>query len=373
MATAIRIPRVGQAAEEATLVAWLRTTGDAVVQGDVVATIETDKTEIEVESPTEGIIGELRAYEGESYPIGAVMAYVLAVGEVEPTEDASVATAAEARPDRPVAARVAASPRARRVADERGIDITRVFGTGADGLITERDVDAYVATADTDEWHGRRVRNRRRLESLRARTARHLGETWSSTPHFVQMVDVDMTRAVESHDATGLTYTELVVAAIARSLVEHPLLNAAYDKGDLVEFDDVNIAIAVDTVRGLDVPVIRNADKLDLVALHAACRDAVDRAKADRLTPDERAGASATVSNLGGYGIIAGTPVINSPESLLAFMGSVEPRAVVRDGAIVIRSMMTLSIAFDHRVVDGMAAAAFVASVRNLLESIALD
>ena len=371
MATAIRVPRVGQAAEEATLVAWLRTTGDAVVQGDVVATIETDKTEIEVESPTEGIIGELRAYEGESYPIGAVMVYVLSVGDPEPTDDAPPHPVPEATPDRPVATRIAASPRARRIADERGIDLAGVIGTGADGLITERDVQAHVAAGDagtgTDMWHGRRVRSRRRLESLRARTARHLGETWSTTPHFVQMVDVDMTRAVELHDATGLTYTELVVAAVARSLIEHPLLNAGYDKGDLVEFDEVNIAIAVDTARGLDVPVIRNADKLDRAELHAAFRGAVDRAKADQL--DERAGASATVSNLGGYGIVAGTPVINSPESLLAFMGSVEPRAVVRNGAIVIRSMMTLSVAFDHRVVDGMAAAAFVASVRNLLES----
>jgi len=369
MATAIRVPRVGQAAEEATLIAWLRTTGDAVVQGDVVATIETDKTEIEVESPTEGIIGELRAYEGESYPIGAVMVYVLAVGESEPADDVRPEPAFEARPDRPVATRVAASPRARRIADERGIDLARVTGTGPDGLITERDVDTHAATADTDLWHGRRVRNRRRLESLRARTARHLSESWSTTPQFVQMVDVEMTRAVELHDATGLTYTELVVATIARALVVHPLLNAAYDKGDLVEFDDVNVAIAVDTARGLDVPVIRNADRLDLLALHGACRDAVDRAKADQLASDERVGASATVSNLGGYGIIAGTPVINGPESLLAFMGSVEHRPVVRDGVIVIRSMMTLSIAFDHRVVDGMAAAAFVTTVRQLLES----
>jgi pyruvate dehydrogenase E2 component (dihydrolipoamide acetyltransferase) len=213
------------------------------------------------------------------------------------------------------------------------------------------------------------VRNRHRLESLRARTARHLGETWATTPHFVQMVDVDMSYAVELHRATGVSYTELVVAAIARSLVEHPLLNAAYDHGDLVEFDDVNIAIAVDTARGLDIPVIRNADRLDLAALGAACRHAVDRATAGQLSSNERVGASATVSNLGGHGITAGTPVINGPESLLAFMGSVAPRAVVRDDVIVIRSTMTLSIAFDHRVVDGAAAAAFVASVKTRLES----
>ncbi|MEO5838268.1 MAG: dihydrolipoamide acetyltransferase family protein [Acidimicrobiales bacterium] len=371
MATAIRVPRVGQAAEEATLVAWLRTTGDAVVQGDVVATVETDKTEIEVESPTDGIVGELRAYEGESYAIGAVMVYVLAAGEAEPGDDVPAEPTPVARPERLVAARVAASPRARRIADERGVDLAIIVGTGPDGLITERDVEKSITDAAVDVWHGRPVRNRHRLESLRARTARHLGETWSTTPHFVQMVDVDMTGAIEEHDATGTSYTELVVAAIARSLVEHPLLNAAYDKGDLVEFDEVNIAIAVDTARGLDIPVIRNADRLELSALRAACRDAIDRAKADQLSPDERVGASATVSNLGGYGIVAGTPVINGPESLLAFMGSVAPRAVVRDGAITIRSMMTLSIAFDHRVVDGMAAAAFVASVTTRLESTA--
>ena len=370
MATAIRVPRVGQAAEEATLVAWLRTSGDLVAQGDVVATVETDKTEIEVESPVDGIVGELRAYEGEVYPIGAVMAFVLAEGEIEPSHDPPSEPAGEPRPGRPVAARVAASPRARRLADELGVDLVGVTGTGPDGLVTERDVEARIAVATTDLWHGRRVRSRRRLESLRARTARHLGETWPTTPQFVQMVDVEMSRAIELHDASGVSYTELVVAALARSLVEHPQLNAAYDKGDLVEFDEVNIAIAVDTARGLDVPVIHNADRLDLVALRAACRVTVDRARADRLQPDERVGASATVSNLGRHGITAGTPVINGPESLLAFVGAVEPRVVVREGAIVIRPMMTLSVAFDHRVVDGVAAAAFVASVKRLLENV---
>jgi pyruvate dehydrogenase E2 component (dihydrolipoamide acetyltransferase) len=368
MATAIRVPRVGQAAEEATLIAWLRTTGDTVVQGDVVATIETDKVEIEVESPTAGIVGELRAYEGEVYPIGSVMVYVLAEGEAEPPVEPPVEPAPVVRADRTVASRVAASPRARRIADERGIDLSRIAGSGPDGLITERDVDAHVNTVDT--WQGRRVRRRRRLESLRARTARHLSESWPTTPQFVQMVEVDMTRAIEAHAATGVTYTELVVAALARSLVEHASLNAAYDDGDLVEFDEVNIAIAVETDRGLDVPVIRNADRLDLAALSAACRGAVDRARADQSARDERSGASATVSNLGAHGIMAGTPVINGPEALLAFMGAVEARAVVREGAIVVRSMMTLSIAFDHRVVDGLAAAAFVACVKRLLETI---
>jgi pyruvate dehydrogenase E2 component (dihydrolipoamide acetyltransferase) len=182
------------------------------------------------------------------------------------------------------------------------------------------------------------------------------------------MVDIEMTAAVAAHAESGVTYTELVVAAVARSLVEHPHLNAAYDNGEIVEFADVNVAIAVATSRGLDIPVVKNADQLDLVELRAACRDAVERARSDQLVSDERVGASATVSNLGQYGIIAGTPVINGPEALLAFVGAVEARAVVRDEVIAIRPMMTLSVAFDHRVVDGVAAAAFVASIKSRLE-----
>ena len=285
MATAIRVPRVGQAAEEATLVAWLRTTGDVVVQGDVVATVETDKTEIEVESPAAGIVGELRAYEGEAYPIGAVMVYVLAQEEPEPPPEPALAPHVE-----PVAIRVAVSPRARRLADELGVDLARVTGTGPDGLVTERDVEAS-ATPSTDVWHGRRVRARHRLESLRARTARHLSATWSTTPQFVQMVDVEMTHATALRDASGVTYTELVVAAVARSLAEHPGLNAAYDNGELVEFADVNIAIAVETERGLDVPVIEHADRLDLVgAVGGVSPRGGSSEKADRLTSDERGG-----------------------------------------------------------------------------------
>ena len=372
MATPIRVPRVGQAAEDATLVEWLRAEGDVVAAGDAVAVVETDKTEIEVESPAAGIIGSFRAFEGDTHPIGAVLVYVLAPGEVEPDRDRepfAVVTPAPASA-RPSAARVAVSPRARRLAEERGVDLAVVVGSGPDGLVTERDVEARAAaTATGDRWHGRRVRRRHRLESLRARTARHLSETWAQTPQFVQMVDVDMTTAVAQHEASGVTYTELMVAALARSLVDHPHLNAAYDAGEVVEFDEIHIAIAVDTERGLDVPVVRHADRLDLDSLRRACRDVVTRAQADQLTADDRAGASATVSNLGGHGIKAGTPVINGPEALLAFMGAVERRAVVRDDAIVVCPMMTLSCAFDHRVVDGVAAAAFVASLKSRIEA----
>ena len=374
MATAIRVPRVGQAAEEATLVAWLRTSGDVVAQGDVVATVETDKTEIEVESPAAGIVGELRAYEGEVYPIGSVMVYVLAQGESEPRDETPSEPMIVSQADRPVAARVAVSPRARRLADELGVDLARVTGTGPDGLITERDVEGLAAADPTTErWHGRRVRARSRLAPLRARTARHLAATWPATPQFVQMVDIEMSRAIVLRARSGVTYTELVVAAVARSLAEHPGLNAAYDSGELIEFTDINIAIAVETARGLDVPVIKNADQLDLDALSSACRGAVERARADQLGLDERVAASATVSNLGQHGVVAGTPVINGPEALLAFVGAVGPRPVVRDGAVVIRSMMTLSVAFDHRVVDGAAAAAFLTSIKARLENTALE
>jgi pyruvate dehydrogenase E2 component (dihydrolipoamide acetyltransferase) len=369
MATPIRVPRVGQAAEEATLVEWLRSTGDEVAAGDVVATVETDKTEIEVECPAPGVLGELRLYEGETYAIGTLMVYVLAPGEREPVR-------AEQLPDPPAEAlssqtggeaRVAASPRARRLAGELGVDLARLSGTGPGGLVTERDVERGVARTD-ERWQGRLVRERRRLASLRARSARHLSETWSITPHFVQMVDVDLTDTFTRADrAPG--HTVLAVAAVARALTEHPHLNAAYDDGELVEFAEVNIAIAVDTDRGLDVPVVPRADRLDLGGLQSACRDRIERARSGQLTADDRAGASATVSNLGAHGITAGTPVLRGPEAVLVFMGAAEPRAVVRDGSIVVRTIMTLSCAFDHRVVDGVTAAAFVGTLKELLES----
>ncbi len=352
MAVAIRVPRRSQSAEEATLTMWLRAAGDRVRAGDAVATIETDKAEVDVEAPATGLLGRLRAYEGETYPIGALLVYVLADGEAEPSDE----------PASP-AVSVPVSPRARAVAIEHGVDVTKIAGSGPNGLVTERDVLGALG----GEWRGRPV-VRTPMSSTRAATARHLAASWSATPQFVQMIDVDMTAAAAFVRAGHAGYTELVVGACAGALAGHPEVNAAYDDGQRLQFGDVRVGIAVDTEHGLVVPVVLDADRLAGPGLVAACRAAIERARTGQMSDADRAPASATVSNLGPYGIRAGVPVLNGPEAVLVFVGTVEPRPVVRDDAVVVRTMTTLSIAFDHRVVDGAAAATFSGTLRTRLQ-----
>lgn len=348
MATPIRIPAVGQTASDVTVISWLRAAGDRVAAGDPVAIVETDKTEIEVESPSDGIIGVLRLREGDSERPGTLMVYVLGEGEAEPS-----------------AAPV--SPRARTLAAEHGLDLADAVGSGPSGLITERDVAALLERRSEPPVAGRAYRQRRPLPAVRRVAARRLSDSWVTAPHFVQMIDADMT-AAQAHLSAGVGYTELVVAAVARALAEHPHLNATYDNGDLVEWSDINIGVAVDTPRGLLVPVVTNADRHTPAQLGARVRELADRARAGTLTAAELRYGSATVSNLGRYGVRAGTAVLNSPEAVLIFVGTVEPRPVVREGQVVVRDTATLSFTFDHRVVDGAPAAAFARSVVAALE-----
>ena len=337
--TTIRIPRINQSATDAVLIEWKAEPGDEVAAGQVIALIETDKSEIEIESPAAGVF-QPEAKPGETYEVGAVIA---TVGDNR--------NAAKEK--------VLASPKARALAKERGIDLAKIKGTGKDGLVVAGDLQVAGDTA----WQGRRVRERRSLERERQRVAQATTEAWR-TPHFVQFVDVDLTRlAARRPQWKHVTWTTLFVAALARALATTPELNAAVDGDDLVLFDGVNIGVAVETDRGLLVPVIADADTRPLKNLAAAVKRANETHSGDPV------GASATVSNLGAYGIRAGTPVLNSPEPVLLFAGAVEDRAIVVDGDIDIRTMVTLSFAFDHRVTDGAPAARLAASVRNILEN----
>ena len=369
MSAPIRLPRMGQSMTEATLVSWERTTGDAVAAGDVVATIETDKTEVEIEAPSAGVLGVLRAHEGDLYPVGTVLAYVLADGEPEPADatpepaDATPASTSAAPP--PVRAeRRPVSPRARRMADDLDIDLACVSGTGPDGLVTEDDVQA--AAAARAPMSGDRARP---LSAREKTVRRNLTASWAQAPHFTQMVDADVTAASarrRAHD--GVTFNDLVVRALARALRAVPECNVRFADDSVVELDAVDIAIAVDTPTGLILPVVHRADLLDIDTLAARTRELAARARTTGLAIGDVGAASATVSNLGAYGIRAGTAVLPVEQAVLVFVGAIEERAVVRDGAIVVRSMCTLSVTYDHRVVDGVTAARLTTTIATLLE-----
>ena len=369
MSAPIRVPRVGQNMTEATLVSWVRATGDAVSAGDVVATIETDKTEIEVEAPSAGVLGTLRADEGDICAVGAVLTYVLVDGEPEPAESpidkpGETAGESERRVDvAEVRARRPVSPRARRIAEEMGVDLTGIVGNGPEGMVTEADVHTAVANTPI-------VAGRRRPFTSRERAAvRNLMTSWTSAPHFTQMVDVDVTAIVEQRgERPGVTFNDVVVHALSRALRAVPPCNVRFDGDGVIELDDVDIAIAVDAPDGLAIPVLRCVDLIDHEALAQRTREVIARARANALTPHDVGGGSATVSNLGANGIRAGTAVLPVDHATIVFVGAIGPRAVVRDGAIVVRSMCTLSITYDHRVVDGATAARLSTTLASLLE-----
>jgi pyruvate/2-oxoglutarate dehydrogenase complex dihydrolipoamide acyltransferase (E2) component len=352
----LRVPRVGQSMTEAEVRAWLVEPGAEVRTGDVLLILETDKAEFEIESPSDGVLGPHLARPGQVLPVGALLGHVVAPGEA-------------AAPGGAVApGRTRASPKARKLAAERGIDLGSVSGSGPDGLVTTDDVERVASgtPAAPSRWQGRGVRTRRPLSALERSAARRLSESWSRAPHFVQMVDADLTASAPQRGSAS--WTDLAVAALARALADQPELNAAVDGDELVVFDSVNVGIAVDTPRGLVVPVVRGADRLSLDEITRASRALIERARAGRLEPDDLQAGTATVSNLGAWGIRAGTPVLNPPESVLLFLGAIEPRPKVIDGALAIRTQCTLSLAFDHRVTDGARAAALTRAVRSLLE-----
>lgn len=325
----IRLPRLDQSMSEGRLVAWRVAAGAVVRAGEVVCAIETDKAEHDVEAPSDGVLGVHRAEAGELLEVGALLALVLAPGELEPPAPARAAMPAP--------------------------------GSAAIAAPSEQ----------------RRARERRRLSPLRAATARRTALAWRDAPHFVQMLDADFTRAMalrqrwkqdgDPRAAAGIT--ELAVAALARALAEQPELNASLAGDELVLWDEVCIGIAMDTPRGLVVPVVRNADRLALPELARQVAELRDAARDGSLGPDALRGGTATVSNLGAYGIRSGTPVLNAGESVLLFLGAVEERAVASQGQLSVRRLATLSLAYDHRAVDGVAAARFSARVKQLLET----
>lgn len=376
---AISMPKLGQSMEAATIVQWHADEGSQVAQGQVVVTVETDKASYELEAPADGPL-HILVHENEEVDVGTVIG---SVGEVdvesaatEPAEQPPASPASQAAPAaRP--GRVLASPRAKRLAAEHNIDLSTVTPTSPDGMISADDVErarsAEPASAPAPE--GRRVRERQRLTGIKRTTARRVLEAWQSIPHIVQMVDVDASGLLAERERlrerqVEASINDILLHAAARTMQGHPELNATVEDESLVFYEGVDVGVAVDTPRGLLVPVIRNAGELDVGQLAAEARRLATAARDQGLREEEFGQASLTVSNLGAFGIRAGTPIINLGEPVLVFVGAIQDRPVAVNGAMEIRPIMELSIAYDHRVADGVQAAAFTRDLKQALESL---
>ncbi len=405
MATRIDMPQLGLTMETGTILQWLKQEGEKVEKGQPVVLIQTDKVEYEVESPAAGTLLKAAAAAGDELPVGSLMGIVGEPGEnvaallgapaaakAEPRamapEPAPAATAppTAAVPPAPVRApgeRVRISPVAKKLAQEHGIDVATLVGTGPEGRIVREDVERAIAAASREPRAPSPEKAGVTPESIPLTGIRkvifdRMGQSWREAARVTLFADADMTEMVRLREAKGaewerrfgikVSYSDLIHMAVARALREEPRINCRLDGQAVRVRKEINLSVAVDLGEGLVVVVIKDADRKSLGDLAKAARDLAERARAGRLSPDEMADGTFTVTNLGGLGVEAFTPIINQPQAGILGIGKIMEKPVVLGGGIHVRSMLTLSLVFDHRLLDGAPAAKFLAKVKALLE-----
>jgi pyruvate dehydrogenase E2 component (dihydrolipoamide acetyltransferase) len=373
MPSDVIMPALGMAQETGKVLRWLKAEGDAVAKGEPLLEIETDKVTVELESPADGLLGGIRAAEGDDVPVGETIAFVLAAGEAVP-EAAPAAVAPALVVSAPVPAgsapagrarRPLASPKARRLAKERGLDLAALTGSGPGGAVVAADVES----SPNGDRGGAAVPAVWRLMAERTTAS------WQSVPHFYLRREVDASR-LESWRSVArarpgqerLSHTDLLVKLVAEALRRHPRVNASWHDGAVVPGDRISVGIAVAVDDGLVVPVVHDADRLALADVVARRLELVEAARGGRLRPDDVTGGTFTLSNLGMYGVDSFDAIVNAPQAAILAVGRILDRVVPVDGRPAIRPMLNLSLSFDHRVVDGARGAEFLETLASLVE-----
>ena len=409
MAVKILMPKLGMSTAPLTLVEWKAKEGESVEQGNVVLVVETEKIRHDIEAEAPGFL-HILVEEGQEVPIGTVVGVIAKtkeelaalqkekpkeavaaakVKEAPPAEAAQVKAAAPPAAEVKKGERIVISPVARKLAEEHMIDIATITGTGPGGRIVREDIEkqieakkeAKVAPEVTPEaYQGRKVKSTIPLKGMRKVIAEHMHRSLSISAQLTVMGEIDMTEMVKLRQSlvkqekalgTRITYTDLFVLVTAKLLKEHPIVNASLIDNEIKIWENINIGVATALEEGLIVPVVKDADKKSLVEISKAVRSLVQKAREGKLMPDEVTGGTFTVTNLGalGGGYRFETVIINQPEAAILGTGGITDRAVVRDGQIVIRPIMTYYFTYDHRVFTGAVAAQFMASATRLMEN----
>ena len=428
MSINILMPALSPTMTEGKLAKWHVKVGDTVKSGQVICEIETDKATMEVEAVDEGKIGQIVVPEGaEGVAVNAVIAILLEEGETAvpagaapapapapkpaaaaappaspkpaPAAPAPAAPAAQAPPAKPAAApvggRIFASPLAKRIAAEKGLDLSRITGSGPNGRIVKADVESakpgaapaaapgaapapkaappsggqpvFVAPGDTRVPH----------TAVRKVIARRMLESKQTVPHFYLTVDLEIDallaarqaiNAVAEKKGAKVSVNDMVIKACAKALRDHPECNASWTEDEMIQYGAVDISVAVATDRGLITPIVRNADMKGLAQIASEMKDLAARAKVGKLKLDEFQGGGFTISNLGMFGINSFSAIINPPQAMILAVGMGEERAVARKGQVVVRTMMSCTLAVDHRVVDGAMGAQYLQTLRAYIE-----
>ena len=399
--TDVIMPKMGDGMEEGTLLEWLKKDGETVKSGEIIGNIQTDKATLELEAPAKGVLTGFLISEGETVPVGQPIAAILKDGEslpdgwgsgngaapakaepsgeeapaAEPAKaEVAVATASSA----PANGRIKASPLAKRLAAELGVDLSMISGSGPGGRIVKKDVEsapkggAQVAVASVATAADQKV-PLNRLRGIIAERTQHSKQT---VPHFYVTVDVDLEKisvlrdAFKEEDAGKVSVNDFVVRACVLALQEMPVVNSTYKGDHLLQYGGVNIGIAAAIDDGLVVPVIHGAHGMTLRQLAAASKDLVTKARDNKLKPEEMTGSTFSISNMGMLNVDSFSAIINEPNAAILAIGTAKKQVVVdKDDELEVRLKMNITGSFDHRVVDGAVGAQFMNVVKRYLEN----
>ncbi|NJX14830.1 pyruvate dehydrogenase complex dihydrolipoamide acetyltransferase [Tamlana crocina] len=410
----VTMPRLSDTMEEGTVATWLKKVGDKVEEGDILAEIETDKATMEFESFQSGTLLEIGLQEGESAKVDSLLAIIGPEGtdvsgvaanfsagpakkedapkQEAPKKEAPKASASKseskssAPKPTPVTenGRVFVSPLAKKLADEKGINLTKVQGSGENGRIVKRDIENYEPAAAAAESAapvtGFAVAGEEKTEevknsSMRKAIAKSLGNSKFSAPHFYLNIEVDMDNAIASRKTineipdTKVSFNDMVVKACAMALAKHPQVNTTWSDNVTKFHSHIHVGVAVAVDDGLVVPVIKHTNALSLTQIGSAVRDLAGKARNKKIKPDEMTGSTFTVSNLGMFGIESFTSIINQPNSAILSVGAIVQKPVVKNGQIVVGNTMMLTLACDHRTVDGAVGAQFLQTLKTFIEN----
>ena len=404
MATEIIMPQLGLTMEEGTIAKWIKQVGDKVAKGDVLVEITTDKLSSEIESEVDGVLLKIVAQEGEDIPVKGLLAIIGEEGEqVGASTQAPAAKAEAVQTEAPKAAapqaaavtesgRVKASPLAKKIAAELGVDLTTVAGSGPNGRIVQKDVLAAEVKPVAPQAVAAEVKPAAPapvpvkaavsgdvvtpLTNMRKVIGKRMQQSKTTAPHVTMTteVNVDKTIALRSklnakNTDVKFSYTDILVKMAATALRNYPKINSSITEDSIIVHDKINVGVAVALDDGLIVPVVSDADRKGLKAITKETKDLISKARTNTLSPDEMSGATFTISNLGSYDIDGFTPVINLQEAAILGVGRIVKKPIVNENdEIVPASMMVLSLSFDHRIVDGAQAAEFLKAIKGYLE-----
>jgi pyruvate dehydrogenase E2 component (dihydrolipoamide acetyltransferase) len=388
----VKLPRLGQGMESGTIVKWLKSEGEPVEKGEPLYELDTDKVTQEVEAEATGVLLKIAVSEGE-VAVGRTIAFIggkdesvpdvaaeakpaPAAAAVEPAEE-KAQPAAPPLPATTVNGRIKASPLARRIAREKGVDLAQLSGTGPDGRIVAEDVERAQAAPAASAVAAAPVHaeiEHRPLSSIRKTIARRLTQAWT-VPAFQLTVDVDMARADllvqaqrELNPGVRITVTDLLTKLCAQALMRHPDMNVQYAEDELLFFPTADVGIAVAAPQGLVVPVVHHAERLSLVEIANVRADLVTRAREAKLRAEDLDGGTFTISNLGMFGVDQFIAVLNPPQASILAVGQTREQVVPRDGELLVLPLMTMTLTCDHRAVDGATGAGFLGTIKAFLE-----